>query len=365
MQLRVPGPTPCPDDVLQSMTRQMVDHRGAEFMDLAQRVTRKLKGIFQTQGDILTLTASGTGGLEAAVVNTLSPGDKVLSVSCGVFGDRFATVAEKYGAEVVRLRFEWGKAADPDQVHRMLQSHMDIKAVLVTHNETSTGVTNDLAPICRMVKEFDKLLLVDAVSSLGAIDLPTDEWSCDVVISASQKGWMAPPGLAMVSVSQRAWEAERSATMPRFYFDLNKAKAFLDKGQTPWTPAVPLFYALDVALDGMNVEGLPNIFARHSRIASMTREGVKRFGLSLFADEDYASNVVTAVKTPEGMNVKELRKLLKEEHGIVLAGGQQKLSGHIFRIAHLGLVNEADMEQVLTGLSLALPKLGFSPDKTL
>ncbi|MDY6833823.1 MAG: alanine--glyoxylate aminotransferase family protein [Chloroflexota bacterium] len=364
MQLRVPGPTPCPDDVLHSMTRQMVDHRGAEFMDLARRVTRKLQGVFQTQGDVLTLTTSGTGGLEAAVVNTLSPGDKVLSVSCGVFGDRFANIAEKYGAGVIRLQCEWGQAVDSDQVRKMLQSDADIKAVMLTHNETSTGVTNDLATICHVVKEFDKLLLVDAVSSLGAIDLPTDEWSCDVVVSASQKGWMAPPGLAMVSVNQKAWEAVSSATMPRFYFDLSKAKAFLDKGQTPWTPAVPLFYALDVALDVMSAEGLPNIFARHSQIANMTRDRIKNLGLSLFANEEYASNVVTAVKKPDGVDVKELRKLLQEEHGIVLAGGQQKLSGHIFRIAHLGQVAQADMEQVINALALALPKMGFSSNKT-
>jgi len=274
--------------------------------------------------------------MEAAVANTLSPGDKVLSVSVGAFGERFADIAEKFGAEVKRLGFEWGSAADPEAVRQALQADPAIKAVLVTHNETSTGLTNDLGSISTAVKEFDGLLLVDAISSLGSINLPVDDWQCDVVVTASQKGWMAPPGLAMVSVSQKAWQAYAKAKMPRFYWDFAKAKRFLEeKGQTPWTPAVSTFYALAAALELVEQEGLPNVFARHARVAEAARSGIKALGLSLFPDEAYASNTITAIKAPPGVDVKRLLQVLREEHQVILAGGQQQLEGKIFRIGHL------------------------------
>ncbi len=356
MQLRIPGPTPVPDEVLQAMAKQMINHRGPEFVQLLNDVTAKLKQIFQTKGDVLVLTGAGTGGLEAAIVNTLSPGDKVLSTSIGVFGDRFTKIAQQFGAEIIALNFEWGKAADIDTIRRALQAEPKIKAVLVTHNETSTGVTNDLASISSVVKEFDKLLLVDAVSSLGSIDLPVDDWHCDVTITGSQKGWMVPPGLTMVSVNEEAWKAHANAKMPRFYWDFTKAKNSLEKGQTPWTPAVSIVFALQVALDMMLKEGLANIVARHARVGKAAREGIKSLGLSLFAEESHASNTVTAVAVPEGLDVKKLRKILKEEHLVVLAGGQQKLDGKIFRIGHLGWVNEKDIEAVISALKVALPQ---------
>ncbi len=356
--LRIPGPTPCPDEVLQAMTKQMINHRGPEFRDILDRVTENLKAFFQTKNDLFLLTGSGTGGMEAAVVNTLSPGDNVLSVSIGVFGDRFATITEKYGASVTRLTFEWGKAADPDEVGRALQADPKIKAVLVTHNETSTGVTNDLGALSKVIKGAGKLLLVDAISSLGSINLPVDEWGCDVAVSGSQKGWMTPPGLAMVSVSQEAWQAHANAKMPRFYWDFTLAKSYLERGQTPWTPVIPTVYAMDRALQIMMKEGLSNIIARHSRIGDLTRQGMKSLGLSLFADEKYASNTVTAVKAPEGKNANDLRKILLSENEIVLGGGQQSLDGKIFRIGHLGMVTEGDIEAVLSALKVALPKVG-------
>jgi len=357
--LRVPGPTPCPPEVLQAMTKQMINHRGEEFAQILNGVTDQLKQLFLTKNDLFLLTGSGTGGLEAAIVNTLSPGDKVLSVAIGVFGERFATIAERYGAEVTLLRFEWGKAADAEAVRQALQADAEIKAVLVTHNETSTGVTNDLASISSVVKEFNKLLLVDAISSLGSINLPVDEWHCDVVITGSQKGWMVPPGLAMVSMSQEAWQAQASAKMPRFYWDLAQAKSYLEKGQTPWTPAVSLVFALSVALDMMLKEGLPNIIARHERVGRAAREGVKSLGLPLFAEEGYASNTVTAASSSNGLDIKKLRRILSEEHQIVLGGGQQRLDGKIFRIGHLGWVTETDIEGVISALRVALPQAGF------
>jgi len=280
-------------------------------------------------------------------------------VAIGVFGERFASIAEQFGAEVTPLRFEWGKAADVDAIRRALQAEPKIKAVLVTHNETSTGVTNDLASISSVVKEFDKLLLVDAVSSLGSIELPVDDWHCDVTVTCSQKGWMVPPGLAMVSVSQEAWQAHSTARMPRFYWDFTKAKNYLERGQTPWTPVLSIVFALAVSLEMMLREGLPNIIARHARVGKAARDGIKSLGLSLFADERYASNTVTAIAASDGLDINKMRKILREEHKVILAGGQQRLGGKIFRIGHLGWVTEDDIKAVISAIKVVLPPAGF------
>jgi aspartate aminotransferase-like enzyme len=356
MQLRVPGPTPCPPQALEAMGRQMINHRGVEFAKILNSTTEKVKQVFQTKGDVFLLTSSGTGGMEAAIVNTLSPGDKVLSISNGAFGERFADIAEAYGANAIRLSFEWGKAIDLDAVENALKADGDIKAVLVTHNETSTGMTNRLGDISSVVDKFDKLLLVDAISSLGCINLPADDWHCDIVVTSSQKGWMVPPGLAMVSVSEKAWQAHAQAKMPRYYWDFSKARDFLQKGQTPWTPAISIFYALNTTLDLMLNDGLDNIFARHARVAQIARDGVNSLGLSLFPEEEYASNTVTAVNATDKIDVPTLIQVLREEHEVIIAGGQQKLSGKIFRIGHLGSVNEDDIKLVLEALNKALPK---------
>ena len=357
--LRIPGPTPCPDEVLQAMTKQMINHRGEEFQQILNDVTANLKQLFQTKGDVFVLTSSGTGGMEAAIVNMLSPGDKVLSVSIGLFGERFASVAQQFGAEVIPLHYEWGRAADIDDIRRALQNEPEIKAVLVTHNETSTGVTNDLASISSMVKEFDKLLIVDAMSSLGCINLPVDDWHCDVTITCSQKGWMAPPGFAMISLSPEAWQAHSKAKMPRFYWDFTRAKSYLEKGQTPWTPGISTVYALSTSLGLVLKEGLSNRLARHARVGKFTRDGLKSLGLSLFADENYASNAVTAIAATNGLDTKRLLKIMREEHQVVLGGGQGKLDGKIFRIGHMGWVTEDDIEPVISALKVALPQAGF------
>jgi aspartate aminotransferase-like enzyme len=359
-QLRIPGPTPCPPEVLKALSWQMVNHRGPEFRQILNDVTDKLKQVFQTKNDVLILTGSGTGGLEAAVVNVMSPGDKVLSVSIGVFGDRLASITRQFGAEVISLEVEWGQAADPEAVKQALKDNPEVKAVLVTHNETSTGVTNDLGAISKVVKEYGKLLIVDAISSLGSINLPVDDWCCDVVVTGSQKGWMAPPGLAMVGVSPEAWQAHSEARMPRFYWDFTQAKSYLERGQNPWTPAISIVFALSVALDMMLKEGIPNVFARHARVGQATRDGVKSLGLPLFAEESHASNTVTAVAAANGLDIGNLRKIMQAEHQIVLAGGQQRLDGKIFRIGHLGWVTEKDIEGVISALKTALPKAGFT-----
>ncbi len=360
MNLRIPGPTPCPPDVLEAVARPMINHRGRLFADLIQRVSGRLREFFQTKGDILILTGSGTGGMEAAVVNTLSPGEKVLAVSIGEFGRRFAAIARAYGAQVMPLDYEPGQAAQPEDIRRALGEDPDIVAVLVTHNETSTGVTNPLREMAQAVREFDRLLLVDGVSSVGSIPVETDAWGLDVVISGSQKGWMVPPGLAFLSLSERAWQAQQRARMPRFYWDLAKHRDSLAKGQTPWTPALSVLFGLEVALERMAREGLEAIFARHAGLGQMVRDGVKALGLELLADERFASNTVTAVKMPPGIEAKALTRLLEEEFDVVLAGGQGNLAGKIFRIGHLGWVTEEDIRQTLTALERALPRLGYA-----
>lgn len=359
-QLRVPGPTPCPPEVLQAMGWPMINHRGPEYEKIIHEVTDELKQVFQTKNDLYILTGSGTGGLEAAVVNVLSPGDKILSVSIGVFGDRWANIARTFGADVVSHNYEWGKAADPAAVADAIKANPDVKAVLVTHNETSTGVTNDLEAISKVVKGAGKLLLVDAISSLSSIDVPVDKWGCDVAVTGSQKGWMVPPALAMVSVSPEAWKAFEKAKMPRFYWDFGKAKSYLEKGENPWTPALSVVFALSVSLKMMLKTGMKNIFARQARIGQMTRDGIRGLGLSIFADEKHASNTVTSVSIPEGVDGKKLRQLMQSEHGIVLAGGQQHLDGKIFRIGHLGLVTEGEIEELISALKEILPEVGFA-----
>jgi aspartate aminotransferase-like enzyme len=356
-QLRIPGPTPCPPDVLEAMGRQMINHRGKEFSELINRITAELKELFQTKNDLYILTGSGTGGMEAAVVNMLSPGDKVLSASNGVFGNRFADIAQNYGADVMRLKFDWGKPIDPDAVRKALSADSKIKAVLLTHNETSTGVTSDIQALAAVINEFDKLIIVDAVSSLSCIDLKTDDWKCDVVVTGSQKGWMVPPGLAMVSISEKGWKAHAQSKMPRFYWDFTKAKSYLEKGQTPWTPCISIFFALDVSLDMMLKEGLKNIFARHAKIGDMIRKGVKSLGMTLLAaDEKYASNTVTAVNGSERVSAPKLQQILRDEYKVVVSGGQGDLTGKIFRIGHLGWVTEADIKETLDAIGKALPK---------
>jgi aspartate aminotransferase-like enzyme len=360
--LRTPGPTPVPEDIVAAMSEPMINHRGPEFLDLISEVTHKLKQVFMTRNDLYILTASGTGALEAGIVNTLSPGDQVLGVSAGAFGDRFCDCAEAFGARVKRVNIEWGDPIDPELVRRELKSNPEIKAVQVTHNETSTGVTHDVETISRIVtQEFGKLLLVDAVSSLGCIPLPVDGWRCDVVATASQKGFMIPPGLAFITMNQRAHEAQKTATMPKFYFDLAEAQRYLEQGQTPWTPNLSALFGLRLALDKMLDEGMEGIFGRHAAIGRFTRERVKDMGLELLCTEERrASDTVTAVKMPAKVDGARLMHLMRTEENVVLAGGQGKLSGKIFRIGHLGYVTQEDIEETLEALQRTLPRVGFS-----
>lgn len=355
MNLRIPGPTPCPPEVLEATGRQMLNHRGPEFGQILRRVTDGLNWVFGSSTDVLSFTTSGTGGLEAAVVNVLSPGDRVLSVSIGSFGDRLANIAETFGADVERYAVEWGEVADPAEIGRRLDRDPSLKAVLVTHNETSTGVTNPLEAIAREVRQRDRLIIVDAISSLSSVPCPVERWGLDVVVSGSQKGWMVPPGLAFMYMSERAWEAHAAATMPRFYFDATRARDSLARLQNPWTPAESIYFAMDAALELMRAEGLEGIYSRHEAIARYTRERIKAMGLRLFpVDERYASNTVTAVHWPDGLDGSAIARRAREEFGVVLGGGQGKLQGKIFRVGHLGYVTQQDVAEALDVLERLL-----------
>ncbi len=348
--LRIPGPTALPPSVMAAGGRQMINHRGPEFAALLERIVRRMRPFFGTTGDIVLLTAAGTGALEAAVVNVLSPGDRVLAVTVGAFGERFAKVAEVYGADVRRLAFAWGTAATPDAVRAALLEESAVRAVLLTHNETSTGVTNPVAELAATVREIapDALILVDAISALGAVPFEMDAWGLDLVVTGSQKAWMSAPGMAFAAVAERAWAAMESARMPRFYFDLRRARESAATGQTPWTPAVAVMYQADEGLRLMEEETPAGVFARHAACAAATRAGLRALGFELLADPAHASQTVTAAWVPDDVDWKAFNGEAKRR-GLVLAGGQGELKGRIFRVGHLGSV---DVEEILGAIAV-------------
>ncbi len=366
--LRIPGPTPLPDAVREAGSRQMVSHRGPEFQELVLRVSEGMRPAFGTDNEVLVLTSSGTGGLEAAVVSFLSPGDRVLGVSIGNFGERFGKIAKAYGAQVTMLEFEWGQAADPaavrDAIKGMSADGGDPKAVLVTYNETSTGVTNPLAELAAAIRAEapDTLILVDAVSAVGAVPLQMDAWDLDVVVTGAQKAWIIPPGLAMVAAGSRAWRAAESATMPRFYFDLAKHREVLPKGQTPWTPAVGIFFQLKEALELIEAEGWDAIYRRHAACGAAARAGLAAMGFELYADQAFASDTVTAALVPEGVDWSAFNAEL-HGRGLVLAGGQGKMKGKIFRIGHLGDVSVDDIVDALEIIEEGAAAVGLTVER--
>ncbi|GAC1338129.1 MAG: alanine--glyoxylate aminotransferase family protein [Candidatus Dormibacteria bacterium] len=360
-QLRVPGPTPLPERVIRSASRPMINHRGPEFAELFTDVHDGLQRVLGTGNDVLLYPASGTGGLEAAVVNLLSPGEQALFCSVGSFGDRWADIAQAYGVDVVRLAMPWGQAIDPEDVDRLLAEHAAISKVFVTHNETSTGVTNDIPAIAAVVKGRGKLIAVDSVSGASCLPLPVDKLGLDVVVTGSQKGWMAPPGLAMIAVSKAALAAAESSTCPSFYWNFAREKKFQDKQQTYTTPPIQVMYAVQEGLRMIEEEGLENVYARHRRCADMVRAGVEAIGLRLFATPEHRSNTVTAIHAPvdDAAALKSLLGDLRTQRGLVLAGGQGQLVGRIFRIGHLGAVDERDVYSILATLEQGLVDAGM------
>ncbi len=358
--LMIPGPTPVPEQALLALSKHPIGHRSGDFSKIMAEVTQNLKWLHQTQNDVLCLTVSGTGAMEAGIINFLSPGDRVLVGTNGKFGERWAEVCTAYNLNVDTVTTEWGKALDPEKIREKLEAdkNKEIKAVIVTHSETSTGVINDLETINRYVKEHgEALIIVDAVTSLGAANVPIDEWGLDVVCSGSQKGYMIPPGLGFVAVSAKAWEAYKTAKLPRYYLDLGKYRKDAAKNTTPFTPPVNLFFALQASLQMMQKEGLENIFARHQRLMNATRAAVKALNLPLYGPDDSASPAITAV-APVGVDAEKVRATMKKQFDIVLAGGQDHLKGKVFRIGHLGFVSERDILTAIGALEATLVELG-------
>lgn len=361
LMLMIPGPTPVPEQVLLAMAKHPIGHRSSDFSEIMAEVVQNLKWLHQTQSDVLILTASGTGAMEAGIINFLSPGDRVLVGCNGKFGDRWGEVCEAYGLQTERITAEWGKAIDPEQFREKLEADREktIKAVIVTHSETSTGVLNDLETINRHVKAHgEALIMVDTVTSLGAISVPMDEWGLDVVGSGSQKGYMIPPGLGFVAVGARAWEAYKTAKLPRYYLDLGKYKKDAAKNTTPFTPPVNMFFALQAALRMMQAEGLETMFARHKRLTEATRAAIKALGLPLLTTDEAASPAITAV-IPDRVDAEKVRSTMKKRFDIVLAGGQDQLKGKIFRIGHLGFVGDRDILAAIGSLEATLLELGY------
>ncbi|MFN8520011.1 MAG: alanine--glyoxylate aminotransferase family protein [Chloroflexota bacterium] len=366
--LRIPGPTTLPESVRTAGSRQMVNHRGPEFKALLGRVTAGLQRGFRTDNDVILLTASGTGALEAIVANFLSPGEPVLAVSIGEFGERFAAIATAFGVEVAKYQTEPGHAADPAEVGQRLRAMAaqgtPVAAVLVTHNETSTGVTNPIAAIAAAIHEAapDALVLVDGISGLGAVPFETDAWGLDVVATGSQKSWMSPPGIAMVSVSERAWRAAETGRSPRFYFDLRAARESARRGETPFTPAVGVCFALDAALALIEAEGYDAIFARHAAVGAATRAGLAAMGFRLFADPAHASDTVTSALVPDGVDWGDFSRELRSR-GLVIAGAQGRLAGRVFRVGHLGDVHLDDIYRALETIEAGSLALGIPVDR--
>jgi aspartate aminotransferase-like enzyme len=359
--LMIPGPTPVPEKVLQALAKHPIGHRSGDFSKVIAELNQGLKWLHQTKNEVLSLTVSGTGAMEAGIINFLSPGDRVLVGDNGKFGDRWAQISSVFGLQTERISSEWGQALDPEQFRAKLaaDTNKEIKAVIVTHSETSTGVLNDLETINKYVKEHGKaLIIVDAVTSLGAFNLPIDDWGLDVVASGSQKGYMIPPGLGFISVSDRAWQAYETAKIPRFYLDLAKYKKANAKDSSPFTPPINLMYGLQAALQMMQREGLENIFVRHQRLTEATRAAVKALGLKTFAPDNAASTAVTAVD-PAPVDAEKIRNIMKQKYDIALAGGQDHLKGKIFRIGHLGFVNDRDILTAIGCLEATLIELGY------
>ena len=335
-------------------------HRSGDFQKIVQKTTEQLKWLHQTTADVLTITGSGTAAMEAGIINTLSKGDQVICGDNGKFGERWVKVARAYGLDVKIVKADWGTPLDPNQFKRILEEDTNekIKAVILTHSETSTGVINDLKSINNEVKNHSKAITIaDCVTSLGACNIPMDEWGIDVIASGSQKGYMIPPGLSFVAMSKRAWEANNQSNLPKFYLDLKQYLKTVNQNSNPFTPAINLYFALEASLTMMQKEGLNNIFARHARHQKATQEGIKAMGLNLFTKENFGSPAITAVK-PENIEAESIRKAIKNDFDILLAGGQDHLKGKIFRIGHLGFVNNRDIISVISALESTLDKMG-------
>ena len=355
-RLMAPGPTPVPEKVLLKMANTLIHHRTPQFQKILKGVNAKLKKVFRTKNPVLVLASSGTGAMETSVVNLLSKGDKAIVICGGKFGERFSEICTAYGIEAINYDVEWGKVADAEVIAKMLKDNSGVKVVYGTLCETSTGVVNDIKKIGEVVAKTDAALVVDAISGLSADEMKPDEWGVDVIVCGSQKGLMLPPGLGFLSVSPKAQKLVERSDLPKYYFDLNAALKSHTKDDTPWTPAISLVTGLDSVLDMMLEEGMDNIIKRHARLAKATREAIEAMGLELFSDNP--SNAVTAVRIPEGIDGGTLTKKMRDEQNITIAGGQASLKGKIFRLGHLGYMDDYDTISAIAAIEIVLDQLG-------
>jgi serine---pyruvate transaminase len=356
--LFTPGPTTVPPQVLAALAEPVVHHRSADFRSIYEECLQRLKQVFRTSSEVLLLTASGTGAMESAVANLCSPGNRVVVVSAGSFGERWAQIAERYGCEIVPVRYEWGETPAPDDLASALRDASDARAVFLTHSETSTGVVADVQALAAAARPSGAHVIVDAVSSIGAVPLEVDAWGIDVACAGSQKALMTPPGLAMASVSDAVWAPEGRSSSPRYYFDWDRTRRAQEQLDAAFTPATSLVVALNVALGLILDGGLEQAFEHHHLLGRACREGAKAMGLELFSPDDDSAAVVTAIKTPEGVDATELVSLLRERHGVQLANGQGHLKGQIFRIGHIGYYDVFDIATALGAVELGLAELG-------
>ena len=359
--LMTPGPTPVPNEVLLAQARPMIHHRTPDFNAVLRECLTGLKYIFRTEeSDVLIFASSGTGAMESAVVNCFCPGDKVVVGINGKFGQRMAQISKVYGLDVATLAYGWQQVVDPCDIERFLTDNPDTRGVVITQSETSSGVLNDVEAVGRIVRNYpDCVLIVDSITGIGAVECKTDEWGLDVVMTGSQKGLMLPPGLAAISVSPKAWRACSRSTLPKFYFDWKKYLKSLAEDTTPYTPAVSLMIGLAESLKLMREEGIDNIIARHARLAEATRQGCEALGLELFAPASGRGNAVTPVWVPDGVDGKRLVSIMKNKHGVTIAGGQDDYTGRIFRVGHLGYFGDFDIITTLAALEMTLLELGY------
>jgi aspartate aminotransferase-like enzyme len=356
--LFAPGPTPVPSEVLLSMAMPIIHHRSPDFLPVLDSAKKGLQWLYQTKNDVLILCSTGTGGMVGAVNNFFSQGDKVLVINGGKFGERWTKICKNYGLDVDEIILEWGYAVRPEIIEEKLKKNQDIKGVFVQASETSTGVYHDIQSLASIVKRYENtLLIVDAISALAAHNLKTDEWGIDIMVGGAQKGLMLPPGIAFVSVSEKAWEMAKTSKLPRFYFDFKKERENLSKNQTNFTSPITLIIGLNASLKMLQAEGLENVFKRHEKLALTTRKAVQALGLELYAKES-PSNAVTAIMTPPGIDGQAVYKNLREKYGITAAGGQDRARGKIFRIAHLGYVDKFDVITAIAGIEMVLKGMG-------
>jgi len=359
--LMTPGPTPVPASVLLAQAEPMIHHRTPDFSATLMEAVAGLKYVFQTEkADVLIMACSGTGVMESSIANCFSAGDTIIVTRNGKFGDRMKLISETYGLNVIDLQYEWTEVVKPADIAQALKDNPGARGVVVTQSETSSGVLNDVKAIGEIVRDYpDCVLIVDSITGIGAVECKTDEWGLDVVMTGSQKGLMLPPGLAAVTVSEKAWRAYERSSLPKFYFDWKKYKKNLEKDTTPFTPPVSLIIGLKVALEMIREEGIENTIARHSRLAEATRKGCEALGLKLFAPAEGRGSAVTPVWVPEGVDGKKIVKIMKDKYGVTIAGGQDDYAGRIFRVGHLGYFGEFDIITTLAALEMTLAELGY------